>query len=211
MSGVNPQGVAVTAFKQPSTEELGHDFLWRIARALPARGHTAIFNRSHYEEVVAVRVHPEWLERQHLPPGRRDEAFWRKRYESINAFEHHVARSGTKIVKLFLHVSKSEQRKRLLARLDEPHKQWKFSAADVAERARWNDYMSAYEEAITATSTAWAPWYVIPADSKPLLRALAAAVIVDGISSLDLRSPELTPEQRAAIEDARLTLEAEAD
>jgi PPK2 family polyphosphate:nucleotide phosphotransferase len=211
MSGVNPQGVEVTSFKQPSTAELDHDFLWRTAQALPARGRIAVFNRSHYEEVVAVRVHPEWLELQHLEPGDRDDAFWRKRFESINSFEHHIARNGTKIVKLFLHVSKREQRKRLLARLEEPGKEWKFSAADVADRAHWDEYMHAYEQAITATSTAWAPWHVIPADSKPLMRALAAAVIIDALSSLDLRPPPVTPEQHAANEQARIALEGEDD
>jgi len=210
MSGVNPQGVEVISFKQPSVEELEHDFLWRAAKALPARGRIAIFNRSHYEEVVAVRVHPEWLERQHLPPGERDEAFWRKRYESINAFEHHAARNGTKIVKLFLHLSKDEQRRRLLARLDEPDKQWKFSATDLAERAHWDEYMHAFEHAITATSTPWAPWHVIPADRKPLLRVLAAAVIVEAIDSLKLSWPEVSAEQRATNEAARLELESEA-
>ncbi len=209
MSGVNPTGVEVVSFKQPSVEELGHDFLWRAAKALPARGRIAIFNRSHYEEVIAVRVHPEWLERQHLSPGSRGEAFWKERYESINAFERHIDRSGTKIVKLFLNVSKHEQRKRLLARLDEPDKEWKFSAADLAERARWDEYMAAFEDAITATSTPWAPWYVIPADRKPLMRALAAGVIVDAISSLGLSRPEVTEEQRAANAQARTALEAE--
>jgi PPK2 family polyphosphate:nucleotide phosphotransferase len=209
MSGVNPQGVQVTSFKQPSTEELAHDFLWRTAKALPERGRIAIFNRSHYEEVVAVRVHPEWLERQRLAPGARDEDFWRERFESINAFEHHVARNGTKIVKLFLHVSKHEQRRRLLARLKAPHKEWKFSAADLAERAYWDDYMKAYEQAISATSTAWAPWHVIPADNKPLLRALAGLAIVDAISSLELQWPQVTAEERAANERAREQLEAE--
>ena len=210
MSGVNPTGVEVVSFKQPSAEELGHDFLWRAAKALPARGRIAIFNRSHYEEVVAVRVHPEWLDRQHLPPGPRGEAFWQERYESINAFERHVDRNGTKIVKLFLHVSKHEQRKRLLARLDDPDKEWKFSTADLAERARWDEYMQAFEDAITATSTPWAPWYVIPADRKPLMRALAAGVIVEAISSLGLRWPEVSEEQRAANEQARRALEAES-
>ena len=209
MSGVNPQGVEVTPFKQPSAEELAHDFLWRTARALPARGRIAIFNRSHYEEVVAVRVHPEWLERQNLPAGPRGASFWRERYESINAFERHIARNGTKIVKLFLHVSKDEQRKRLLARLDDPQKEWKFSAADIAERAHWDDYMEAYEDALSATSTPWAPWHVIPADHKPLMRALAAAVIVDAVSSLKLRWPDVSTEQRAANEAARQALEAE--
>jgi PPK2 family polyphosphate:nucleotide phosphotransferase len=210
MSGVNPTGVEVVSFKQPSTEELGHDFLWRAARALPARGRITIFNRSHYEEVVAVRVHPEWLDRQRLPPGPRDERFWKHRYQSINDFERHIERSGTKIVKFFLHVSKHEQRKRLLARLTDPSKEWKFSAADLAERARWNEYMQAFEAAITATSTPWAPWYVIPADRKPLMRALVAGVIVEAIGSLGLSWPEVSEEQRAANAQARRTLEAEA-
>ena len=211
MSGVNPTGVSVVSFKQPTAEELGHDFLWRTAKALPARGRIAIFNRSHYEEVVAVRIHPEWLDRQRLPPGTRDEAFWKERYESINAFERHLERNGTKIVKLFLHVSKSEQRKRLLARLTDPGKEWKFSAADIAEGARWEEYMQAYEDAITATSTTWAPWYVLPADRKPLLRALAAGVIVEVISSLGLSWPEVSEEQRAANAEARRMLESEPD
>ena len=210
LSGVNPTGVDVISFKTPSTEELTHDFLWRAAKAMPARGRVAIFNRSHYEEVIAVRVHPDWLEREGLPIGRRDERFWAERFESINAFEQHAARNGTKIVKLFLHVSKEEQRRRLLARLDEPGKEWKFSPADLAERALWDDYMTAFEEAISATSTSWAPWYVIPADHKPLMRALAAAVIVEAVQSLDLRTPELTVAQHEANERARAQLEAEA-
>ena len=210
LSGVNPTGVEVVSFKQPSDEELAHDFLWRAARTLPARGRIAIFNRSHYEEVLAVRVHPQWLDRQHLPPGPRGKAFWDARYESINAFERHADRNGTKIVKLFLHVSKHEQRKRLLARLDDPAKEWKFSAADLAERARWDEYMQAFEEAITATSTPWAPWYVIPADRKPLMRALVAGVIVEAISSLGLSWPEVSERQRAANAEARRSLEAEA-
>ncbi len=211
MSGVNPQGVDVTSFKQPSAEELGHDFLWRANKALPARGRIAIFNRSHYEDVIAVRVHPEWLDRQHLAPGPRGAEFWQGRYESINDFERHIAGNGTKIVKLFLHVSKHEQRKRLLARLDHPDKEWKFSATDLAERGHWDEYMQAFEDAITATSTPWAPWYVIPADRKPLLRALAAAVIVESISSLGLSWPEVSDEQRAANAAARQALEAEPD
>ena len=211
MSGVNPTGVEVVSFKQPTAEELDHDWLWRAARALPARGRIALFNRSYYEEVIAVRVHPEWLERQHLPPGPRDERFWRERYETINAFERHIDRSGTRIVKLFLHVSKEEQRRRLLARLDDPQKEWKFSAADLAERARWDEYMAAFEAAITATSTPWAPWYVIPADNKPLMRALAAEVIVDAVSSLGLEQPQVTPQQRADNARAREMLQAERD
>ena len=211
MSGVNPNGVEVVAFKQPSEEELGHDFLWRAARALPARGRIAIFNRSHYEEVVAVRVHPDWLERQQLPPGPRGGRFWRERFESINAFERHASRNGTKIVKLFLHVSKHEQRRRLLARLDDPAKQWKFSAADLAERAYWHGYMAAYEAALSATSTSWAPWHVIPADRKPLMRALVAQVVLDAIAGLGLSWPKLGPEQRAANAQARARLAAERD
>ena len=209
LSGVNPAGVDVVSFKTPSAEELGHDFLWRAAKAMPARGRIAIFNRSHYEEVIAVRVHPDWLEREGLPPSSRGKRFWAERFESINAFEQHAARNGTQIVKLFLHISKEEQRRRLLARLDEPGKEWKFSAADLAERALWDDYMTAFEVAITATSTPWAPWHVIPADHKPLMRALAARVIVDAVRTLDLRMPEPTPEQRAANERARVQLEAQ--
>jgi PPK2 family polyphosphate:nucleotide phosphotransferase len=209
MSGVNPQGVEVTSFKQPSAEELAHDFLWRSAKALPERGRIGIFNRSYYEEVLAVRVHPEWLGRQHLGNGPFGKDFWQERFESINAFERHLDRSGTKIVKFFLHVSKEEQRKRLLARLDDPHKVWKFSADDVAERAHWDDYMSAFEQALTATSTKWAPWHVIPADGKPLMRALVAAVIVEAIASLKLGHPEVSAEQRAANEQARCELKAQ--
>jgi PPK2 family polyphosphate:nucleotide phosphotransferase len=209
MSGINPQGVEVTSFKQPSAEELAHDFLWRTTKALPERGRIGIFNRSYYEEVLAVRVHPQWLERQHLGDGPFGKDFWSDRFDSINAFEHHLHRSGTRIVKFFLHVSKEEQRKRLLARLEDPDKVWKFSADDVAERAHWDDYMSAFEQAITATSTVWAPWHVIPADNKPLMRALAAALIVEAIDSLKLRPPEVSAKQRAANEQARLELEAE--
>ena len=210
LAGVNPTGVDVVSFKTPSAQELAHDFLWRAAKELPARGRIAIFNRSHYEEVIAVRVHPDWLEREGLPDGPRGARFWAERFESINAFEQHAARNGTKIVKLFLHVSKEEQRQRLLARLAEPGKEWKFSAADVAERAHWDEYMAAFEEAITATSTPWAPWHVIPADHKPLMRALVAQVIVEAVRSLDLHAPEPTPEQHAANERAQAQLEADA-
>ena len=153
MHGVNPQGVQVVSFKKPSSEELGHDFLWRISRALPERGRIGIFNRSHYEEVVALKVHPEWLEPQRLPPGERNEAFWQTRYEDINGFERHLDRSGTKVVKFFLHVSRAAQKKRFLARLDQPGKEWKFNAADVAERHRFDEYRDAFEDALTATST----------------------------------------------------------
>jgi PPK2 family polyphosphate:nucleotide phosphotransferase len=209
MSGVNPQGVQVVSFKQPSSEELDHDFLWRISKALPARGRIGIFNRSHYEEVVALRVHPEWLEPQGLPPGERDERFWQARYEDINAFERHLDRTGTKIVKFFLNVSKGVQKERFLARLDEPGKEWKFNAADVAERARWDEYISAFESALTATSTPWAPWYVLPADHWWLTQSLAAMVLVETLNALDLRLPDVSPAEHAANLEARKQLEAE--
>jgi PPK2 family polyphosphate:nucleotide phosphotransferase len=211
MSGVNPQGVQVVSFKQPSSEELDHDFLWRISRALPERGRIGIFNRSHYEEVVALRVHPEWLKKQKLPPGPQDASFWAERHEDINCFERHLDRNGTKIVKFFLHVSKAEQKRRFMARLDQPGKQWKFSAADVAERAHWDEYTRAYEEAITATSTPWAPWYVLPADHKPVMQAMVATILVDTIGSLNLSWPEVSDEARAANAEARRKLEAEPE
>lgn len=211
MTGVNPQGVQVVSFKQPSSEELDHDFLWRTSKALPQRGRIGIFNRSHYEEIVALRVHPEWLDTQKLPPGPRGQGFWAERHEDINGFERHLDRSGTRIVKFFLHVSKAEQKRRFLARLDEPGKQWKFSAADVAERAHWDAYMRAYEDAITATSTPWAPWYVVPADHKPVMQAMVVAILVDTIGSLGLRWPEVSDKARAANAEARRQLEAEPD
>jgi PPK2 family polyphosphate:nucleotide phosphotransferase len=209
MSGVNPQGVRVISFKQPSSEELDHDFLWRTSKSLPERGQIGIFNRSHYEEVVALRVHPEWLAKQNLPDGHRGKRFWKDRFEDINAFERHLDRSGTKVVKFFLHVSRAEQKRRFLARLDEPGKQWKFSAADVAERAYWDEYMKAYDEAITATSTKWAPWFIIPADHKPVMRAVVARILVDTIQSLDLSWPEVSEKDRAANAEARRQLESE--
>jgi PPK2 family polyphosphate:nucleotide phosphotransferase len=209
MSGVNPQGVHVTSFKQPSSEELDHTFLWRIAKATPERGRIGIFNRSQYEEVVALRVHPEWLDKQRLPPGDRGPSFWAARYDDLNAFERHLDRSGTKVVKLFLHVSKAEQKRRFMARLDNPDKLWKFSAADVKERARWDEYMEAYEHAITATSTEWAPWYVIPADQKHVMQAMTVTILVDTIRSLDLHWPTVSDEEREANAIARQALDAE--
>jgi PPK2 family polyphosphate:nucleotide phosphotransferase len=206
MSGVNPQGVEVTSFKQPSAEELDHDFLWRVSKRTPERGRIGIFNRSHYEEVLAVRVHPEWLDKQRLP---RSPRIWEERYEDINAFERQLDRNGTKIVKLFLHVSKTEQKKRFLARLDEPHKEWKFDANDVAERAHWDEYMAAYEAALTATSTEWAPWRVVPADHKWVAHTLIASALVDAIESLDLSWPEVSDDERKANAEARRKLEAE--
>jgi PPK2 family polyphosphate:nucleotide phosphotransferase len=211
MSGVNPQGVQVVSFKQPSSEELTHHFLWRISQAAPARGRIGIFNRSHYEEIVALRVHPEWLGPQHLPDGDRGDAFWSGRYDDINAFEHHLERTGTKIVKFFLHVSKAEQKRRFLARLDNPNKQWKFSAADVVERGHWDEYMQAYEDAITATSTPWAPWYVVPADHKSVMQAMVAAVLVETIDALDLQWPTVSDAERKKNAEARTQLEAEPD
>ncbi len=210
MSGVNPQGCEVTSFKQPSPLELAHDFLWRCSNALPERGHIGIFNRSYYEEVLVVRVHPEILAGENLPPGTAaGEKLWSKRYEDINAFEHHLHRNGTRIVKLFLHVSKQEQKKRLLARLDDPGKYYKFSAADVGERAYFEDYQKAYEAAITATSTSWAPWYVIPADHKYVLRALVGGILTRTIDALDLQLPEVGPQALADIEAARRQLLAD--
>jgi PPK2 family polyphosphate:nucleotide phosphotransferase len=211
MSGVNPQGVSVVSFKQPSSEELDHTFLWRIQKNAPERGRIGIFNRSQYEEVIALRVHPEWLEKQSLPGTDRGESFWAGRYEDLNAWERHLDRNGTKVVKLFLHVSRAEQKRRFMARLDHPSSLWKFSAADVDERARWADYMAAYEAALTATSTAWAPWYVIPADHKHVMQALTAAILVDTIESLDLHYPTVSDKDRDRNAEARRRLEAETD
>jgi PPK2 family polyphosphate:nucleotide phosphotransferase len=209
MTGVNPQGVQVVGFRSPSPEELDHDYLWRISKALPERGRIGIFNRSHYEEVVALRVHPEWLERQQLPPATRGPALWEERYEDINTFERHLDRNGTKIVKFFLHVSKEEQKKRFLARLDTPGREWKFNAADVDERALWDEYMTAFESALTATSTPWAPWHVIPADHKWLTQALIVRILVDAIQALDLSWPEVTEQDREANLEARRRLDLE--
>jgi PPK2 family polyphosphate:nucleotide phosphotransferase len=211
MSGVNPQGVQVVSFRQPSREELDHTFLWRIAKAAPERGRIGIFNRSHYEEVIALRVHPEWLDQQALPPGDRGPDFWAARHDDINAFERHLDRNGTKIVKFFLHVSKAEQKRRFMARLDNPDKLWKFKAGDVAVRRHWDEYMQAYQDAITATSTEWAPWYVIPADHKRVMQAMVATILVDTIEGLDLQWPIVSDEERAANAKARRELEAESE
>jgi PPK2 family polyphosphate:nucleotide phosphotransferase len=211
MSGVNPQGVDVRSFKQPSAQERDHTFLWRANQALPERGRIGIFNRSYYEDVLVVRVHPEMLDRQQLPPGTpRGKRLWRQRYDDINAFERHLERNGTRVVKFFLHVSRDEQRRRFLARLDDPAKQWKFSAADLAERAHWDAYMKAFEKALTATSTPIAPWYVIPADHKHVMRALVAGVLARAIHGLGLAPPTVGPEKLAAIDEARAKLLAEA-
>lgn len=206
MSGVNPQGCQVFSFKQPSAEDLDHNFLWRYSKCLPERGRIGIFNRSYYEEVLVVRVHPAILERQKLPEGKRGKSFWKERYEDINHFEQHLARNGTLILKFFLNVSRGEQKRRFLERLENPEKHWKFSAADVRERGFWDDYMEAYDEMLEATSTEWAPWYVIPADHKFVTRALVAFIVSDQIRALKLRHPEVTPEQMKALAAAKREL-----
>jgi PPK2 family polyphosphate:nucleotide phosphotransferase len=209
MSGINPQGCQVFSFKQPSAEELDHNFLWRYTRALPERGRIGIFNRSYYEEVLVVRVHPELVKAERIPDVTIDRDFWAGRYEDINNLERHLTRNGTIVLKFFLHLSKDEQRKRFLKRLEDPTKHWKFSAADLRERGFWDDYMRAYEKAIGATSTEWAPWYIIPADHKWVTRGLVARILVSTIDKLDLRYPAVTPEQEAAIGEAKRQLEAE--
>lgn len=209
MSGVNPQGCTVHAFKAPSAEELDHSFLWRCMKAAPARGQITIFNRSHYEEVLVVRVNPALLDRQQLPPGARGPEFWAGRFEDINNFERHLSRTGTRILKFFLHLGKDEQKRRLLARLDDPEKNWKFDSGDLDSRAKWDDYAAAYEEAITATSTAWAPWHVVPADSKWAARAILSATIAGAISALDLKPPKATEARVRELAEARRRLESE--
>jgi len=209
MSGINPQGCQVTSFKVPSEEELDHDFLWRYSKTLPQRGGVGIFNRSYYEEVLVVRVHPELLDRQRLPKGRRDNDFWQARYEDINAFERYLSRNGTLIVKFFLNVSKEEQKKRLLERTDDPRKRWKFSAADLAERECWDDYMKAFEEAINSTSSEHAPWYVIPADHKWIARSVVASILASAIGTLKLEYPRLSDEKNKELEEARKRLMSE--
>ena len=191
MSGINPQGCQVFSFKAPSDLELQHDFLWRTTRCLPERGHIGIFNRSYYEEVLVVRVHPNILKSQKTPPSLVGKKIWEERFEDIRCFEHHMARSGTVIRKFFLNVSKKEQKQRFLARLDEPEKNWKFSAADIRERACWDDYQKAYEEMIANTATEHAPWYVVPADNKWFTRLVVSTVIIDTLKSLDLAYPKV--------------------
>ncbi len=207
MSGVNPTGCQVHSFKPPSEEEQKHTFLWRCTKALPARGSIGIFNRSHYEEVLVAKVHPELLQSQHLPSGKPQKEFWEARYDDINNFERHLDRNGTRIVKFFLHVSKSEQRKRFLKRLSHADKYWKFSPEDVHERRYWDDYVAAYEECLSRTSTAWAPWYVIPADHKWVMRALVAEIIAREIEHLDLRYPKVEKGRRQQFDEARNLLE----
>ena len=203
MTGLNPQGVSVSSFKVPSVEEISHTFLWRYTQRLPERGMIGIFNRSYYEEVLVVRVHPEYLAPQKLPAKKFDDKFWRERYEDINAYERHLVRNGTEIVKFFLHISKEEQKKRFLERIDTPEKNWKFSAADLKERKLWNDYERAFEDALTATSTAEAPWHIIPADNKWMMRALVASILAAKIQSLKLKHPELSKDEKAKLAAAK--------
>ena len=207
MSGGNPQGCQVFSFKNPSAEELDHNFLWRCMKALPERGRIGIFNRSYYEEVLVVKVHEELVEKQRIPGTKLNKKFWKARYEDINNFEHHLSRNGTKIVKFFLNVSKGEQRRRFLERINDSRKHWKFSGSDIAEREHWDEYMESYEEMFTRTSTPWAPWYVVPADRKWVTRALVARILAWNIESLKLKYPKVTEEQLTRIEAARRSLE----
>jgi PPK2 family polyphosphate:nucleotide phosphotransferase len=209
MSGINPQGCQVASFKAPSAEELDHDFLWRCQRHLPERGRIGIFNRSYYEEVLVVRVHPEILARQKLPPDLVSGKIWKQRYEDIAAFERYLSRNGVLIRKFFLHVSRKEQKKRFLERIDTPEKNWKFSTADAKERGFWKQYMTAYEDAIRATATEQAPWYVVPADNKWFTRAVVAATVVDAMASLNLAYPEVGPAQQKELAAAKKLLLAE--
>lgn len=199
LRGINPQGCQVFSFKQPSSRELDHDFLWRVGMRLPERGRIGVFNRSHYEEVLVVRVHPEFLAGQRLPLSLPLKERWKERYESIVDFERHLARNGYVILKFFLHVSKEEQAARFRRRIDRPDKNWKFSEGDLKERARWGDYMEAYEDALNATSRPWAPWYAIPADDKPFLRASVAGIVEESLSSLNLGYPQVSQERKEAL------------
>lgn len=207
MSGVNPQGCQVYSFKAPSTEDLDHDFLWRTSRCLPERGRIGIFNRSYYEEVLVVKVHPQVLAQERIPQSLIAKDIWKQRYEDIHAFERYVSRNGIVVRKFFLNLSKKEQKKRFLARLDEPEKNWKFSSADVKERECWDDYMTAYEDLIRHTSTEESPWYVVPADNKWFTRLVVAAAIVDALDGLDLAYPEVDAEKRKQLQAARALLE----
>ena len=210
MSGVNPQGVSVHSFKVPSTEELGHDFLWRYGRQVPARGQITIFNRSHYEEVLVVRVHPELLKPQRLPSAMRLGDLWSRRYQEINQWERYLVDNGFRIVKLFLNLSREEQRIRFLKRIDRPEKNWKFSASDVRERAYWDAYQRAFSQMLSHTSTEWAPWYVIPADHKWFARIAVGSVLAKTLVEVDPRYPAVTPKARRALKEVRAELEAEA-
>jgi PPK2 family polyphosphate:nucleotide phosphotransferase len=209
MSGINPQGCLVHSFKAPSAEELAHNFLWRIDKYLPERGRIGIFNRSHYEEVLAVRVHPDLLNRQKLPPSVTKKNIWKHRFQDIRGFERHLTRNGTLVLKFHLRISKKEQRKRFLARLEVPSKRWKFSANDIAERAYWDDYMAAYEEMIRETSTDYAPWYVIPADHKHVAWVIVSAAIVEAIEALKPNFPKIAGQALTELKKAERALRAE--
>lgn len=209
MSGINPEGCQVYAFKAPSAEELDHDFLWRTTRCLPQRGRIGIFNRSYYEEVLVVRVHPELLKKERIPPALVTKELWAERYKDIDAFERYLARNGILTLKFYLNLSKKEQKKRFLSRLEEPEKNWKFSAADVAERQCWDDYMQAYEQMIQNTATECAPWYVVPADHKWVTRLVVAKAIVETLEGLKLSYPKVDAEKRKELEAARQALELE--
>jgi PPK2 family polyphosphate:nucleotide phosphotransferase len=209
MSGVNPQGCQVTSFKAPSAEELDHDFLWRCQRHLPERGRIGIFNRSYYEETLVVRVHPELLSRQNLPAELVGPQIWRQRFRDIRHFEAYLGHNGILVRKFFLHVSRAEQKKRFLQRLDQPEKHWKFSAADIRERAHWSDYMNAYQEMIQHTATAQAPWYVVPADHRWFTRLVVAAAVIDALLSLNLNLPIPSATERRELAQASRELEAE--
>jgi PPK2 family polyphosphate:nucleotide phosphotransferase len=207
MSGVNPEGCEVFSFKQPSAEELEHDFLWRTTRHLPERGRIGIFNRSYYEEVLVVRVHPEILRNEGLPKGLRDEKnIWKERYRSIVDLEEHLHRNGTLVIKFFLHLSKNEQRKRFLERIDEPDKNWKFSLSDVHERKYWKDYTAAFEACLQATSTRHAPWYVVPADDKENARLIVSQIVIDAFNDLKMAYPKTTPKRRRELKSIRRLL-----
>jgi PPK2 family polyphosphate:nucleotide phosphotransferase len=209
MSGVDPTGCQVFSFKSPSSEELDHDFMWRTSRCLPERGRIGIFNRSYYEETLIVRVHPEILGHEKVPPALVTKRIWRERFQDINAFERYLSRQGFLIRKFFLHVSRAEQRRRFLSRLEDPAKHWKFAMGDLAERERWRTYQAAYEDAIRHTATPHAPWVVVPADDKPFARTVVAAAIVDALARLKLKYPEVDAKQRAELRRARRMLERE--
>jgi len=209
MSGVNPMGTQVFSFKQPSEEELDHDYLWRCHKAIPERGRIGIFNRSYYEEVLVVRVHPEYLRVEKLPPGTAKKDIWNQRFKEINDFEHFLVRNGVPVLKFFLNVSREEQRRRFLARLDTPEKNWKFSVTDVKERAHWDKYQKAFEAVFNHTSTEWAPWYIIPADHKWFTRAAVADIIISKLKTMDLKYPTLSKEHLKELQVARELLESE--
>lgn len=202
MRGLNPQGVSVQNFREPSSEELAHDYLWRVERAMPDRGRIGVFNRSHYEEVLVTRVQPELLEAEHLPPATIDDRFWKRRYKQIRRYEHYLVDNGFLVLKFFLHVSREEQARRLLERIRDPHKHWKFSATDLEMAKRWDAYADAYEHALNATSTRWAPWYAIAADHKWAAHLAIAAVLVETLERLDPQYPKSSPEQLARLEEA---------